>query len=88
MLGLNGKAEAWHILESGEVFLGLKRDVTHDELRILIETQDVEALLGFLHRVQVKAHQTVYVPAVMLHSISKGVSLLEVKQPADLSVIL
>ncbi|KAG4432420.1 hypothetical protein IFR05_012095 [Cadophora sp. M221] len=87
-LGLNGKAEAWHILEPGEVFLGLKRDVTHDELRVLIETQDVETLLGLLHRVQVKAHQTVYVPAGLLHSIGKGVFLLEVQQPADLSVIL
>ncbi len=87
-LGLHGKAEAWYILEPGDVFLGLKRNVTHAELHTLMEAQDVETLLGLLHRIPVKAHQTVFVPAGLLHSIGKDVFLLEVQEPEDLAVIL
>lgn len=85
---LHGKAEAWHILTPGEVFLGLRNDISVAELLDLINSQDVESLLGLMHRIPVAAHQTVYVPPGLLHAIGKGILLAEVQEPEDLSILL
>ena len=84
----HGKAEAWYILAPGEVYLGLTRDVPLDELTALVETQDIERMLGLMHRVHVQPHDTVYVPPGVLHAIGEGVLLAEVQEPEDLSILL
>jgi mannose-6-phosphate isomerase len=58
----HGKAEAWYILEGGTVHLGLRRDVSEMELASLVETQNVEGLLGLLHEVDVAPGDVVWVP--------------------------
>jgi mannose-6-phosphate isomerase len=85
---LHGKAEAWYILTPGEVFLGLRRDVSIEDLLTLINAQDVDTLLALMHRITVKAHQTVYVPPGLLHAIGEGILLAEVQEPEDLSILL
>lgn len=84
----HGKAEAWSILEPGEVFLGLRETVTSERLLDLVESQDTGSLLRLLHRREVSAGETVYVPPGVLHAIGEGVLLVEVQQPADLSILL
>ncbi|HEU4348633.1 MAG TPA: class I mannose-6-phosphate isomerase [Actinoplanes sp.] len=84
----HGKAEAWFIIEGGEVHLGLKHDVTGDRLRSLVMSQDVDALLGMLHRVEVHPGDVVYVPPGMLHAVGAGVFLVELQEPEDLSILL
>ena len=84
----HGKSEAWYILTPGEVFLGLRRDVSAKYLQALVEAQDIETLLGLMHRVPVKPHQTVYVPPGLLHAIGEGILLAEVQEPEDLSILL
>ncbi len=84
----HGKAEAWYIVEGGEVFLGLKQDVTADGLKSLVMSQDVDALLGMLHRVDVRPSDVVYVPPGVLHAIGEGVFLVELQEPEDLSILL
>ena len=84
----HGKAEAWYILTSGEVFLGLREDISLSQLETLVDTQDVEAMLQLMHRVPVEPHQTVYVPPGVLHAIGEGVFLVEVQEPEDLSILL
>ncbi|MEO8095482.1 MAG: class I mannose-6-phosphate isomerase, partial [Pseudolysinimonas sp.] len=85
---LHGKAEAWYLLSDGEVFLGLRRDVAAPELATLVETQDVERMLGLMHRIPVTAGQTVYVPPGVLHAIGAGILLVELQEPEDLSILL
>lgn len=84
---IHGKAEAWYILTPGEVFLGLQEDASVDELKQLTLSQD-PSLLGRLHRLQVQPGDAVYVPPGFLHAIGKGVFLVEVQEPADLSILL
>jgi mannose-6-phosphate isomerase len=84
----HGKAEAWYILEGGEVFLGLARSVDRRSLAALVERQDTEALLGLLHRRTVERGDVVYVPPGILHAIGEGVLLVEVQEPEDLSILL
>lgn len=84
----HGKAEAWYIVDPGEVFLGFVRDVPRDELDDLVHRQDVAGLRGLLHRIEVAAGDTVFVPAGLPHAIGEGVFLVEVQQPEDLSILL
>jgi mannose-6-phosphate isomerase len=84
----HGKAEAWCILAPGEVFIGLRESISSERLLKLVAEQDSEALLGLLHRREVAAGDTVYVPPGMLHAIGEGVALAEVQQPEDLSILL
>ncbi|KAH8804364.1 RmlC-like cupin domain-containing protein [Xylogone sp. PMI_703] len=85
---LHGKAEAWYILTPGEVYLGLREDVSIKEMLTLVDAQDVESLIGLMHCIPVEAHQTVYVPPGVLHAIGKGILLAEVQEPEDLSILL
>ncbi|MFT4280171.1 class I mannose-6-phosphate isomerase [Microbacterium sp.] len=84
----HGKSEAWYILEPGEVFLGLRRDVDERELAALVSAQRVDELRDLLHTRRVDAGDTVFVPAGMLHAIGAGILLVEVQQPEDLSILL
>ena len=88
-LGLaHGKAEAWYIVDGGEVFLGFTRDVPPAELAELVAGQHTEELLGLCHQREVSPGDTVFVPAGLPHAIGAGVFLVEVQQPEDLSILL
>lgn len=84
---IHGKAEAWYILTSGEVFLGLQEDASVDTLKELTLSQD-PGLLGRLHRLEVHPGDAIYVPPGLLHAVGEGVLLVEVQEPADLSILL
>ena len=84
----HGKAEAWFIVDGGEIYLGLEQDVTVDDLKPMVMSQDVDALLGLLHRVDVKQGDIVYVPPTVLHAVGGGVFVVELQEPEDLSILL
>ncbi|KIS65751.1 uncharacterized protein UMAG_06454 [Mycosarcoma maydis] len=84
----HGKAEAWHMLTGGDVYLGLKEHVTAARLLDMVDAQDIQAMLQLLHRVEVQRGDTVYVPPGMLHAIGQGILLVEVQEPEDMSILL
>ncbi|KFY32660.1 hypothetical protein V495_08847 [Pseudogymnoascus sp. VKM F-4514 (FW-929)] len=84
----HGKAEAWYILTPGEIYLGLKEDVTSEELLEIVNTQNIEAILLKMHRISVQPHQVVYVPPGTLHAIGQGILLVELQEPEDLSILV
>lgn len=88
-----GKTEAWPIADTGDsptgtVWLGWRRDVGQDELADWFERQDVTAQLDALHEITVQAGDSLYVPAGTPHSIGEGITIVEVQEPTDLSIIL
>lgn len=84
----HGKAEAWHILTAGEVYLGLKEGVSEATLLDMVEEQKIETMLAMMHKVHVEQGDTVYVPPGLLHAIGQGILLVEVQEPEDLSILL
>lgn len=84
----HGKAEAWYILHGGRVHLGLRREVTTDDLADLVAGQCVDDLLLLLHPLDVAPGDVVYVPPGMLHAIGADVFLAELQEPEDLSILL
>jgi mannose-6-phosphate isomerase len=82
-----GKGEAWVILEAepgAAVWLGFERELD----RAWIERQDTAAMLAALQRIPVAPGDALYVPAGAPHAIGEGILLLELQEPADLSILL
>ena len=84
----HGKAEAWYVLEGGTVHVGLRYDISPEDLADLVRTQAAATLLALLHDVTVESGDVVWVPPGELHAIGAGVLLLELQQPEDLSILL
>jgi mannose-6-phosphate isomerase len=87
----NGKTESWIILSAApgaQVHLGFREDVAPSVLADWVGRQDRAALLSALHTIEVGPGDTVFVPAGLPHAIGAGVFLLELQQPADLSLLL
>lgn len=81
-----GKTEAWHILyaEPGaQLVYGVKEHVTKEEL--LAASRAGAQVEGLLRRVDVKAGETYYIPAGMVHAIGAGIVLYEIQQSSDVT---
>ncbi|AMM21491.1 hypothetical protein AX769_16800 [Frondihabitans sp. PAMC 28766] len=87
-----GKTEAWLITDtgagSGTVWLGFRDEVDLATLRRLVVDQDTSALLGALNELTVTAGDWVFVPAGTPHAIGDGITLVELQEPSDLSILL
>ncbi len=81
----NGKTECWYVFSAqpgAELVLGWKRDTSREEY----ERRVADGTLGeILRRIPVKAGDTVYIPAGMVHAIGAGVVLFETQQASDLT---
>lgn len=81
-----GKTEAWHILfaaPGAELVYGVKAGSTKEALMEASKAgAQVETLL---RRVKVKAGETYYIPAGMVHAIGKGIILYEIQQSSDVT---
>jgi len=81
----NGKTECWYVFSAepgAELVLGWKRDTSRHEY----ETRVADGTLGdILRRIPVKAGDTIYIPAGMVHAIGAGIVLFETQQASDLT---
>jgi mannose-6-phosphate isomerase len=80
-----GKTECWYILEAepgATLGLGLKREVSADELRRSALDGSIEELMDWR---PVRAGDFFFVPAGTVHAIGAGISLLEFQQNADVT---
>src|SRR5262249_36649027 len=92
-LGLaHGKTEAWLIVETPDdgasIWLGFRDDVEADVLMEWVERQSVNEMLGALNEVGVEGGDCVFVPAGLPHAIGEGIFLVELQEPADLSILM
>jgi len=81
--GETGKSEAWHFLEVSEgarIIAGVRAGTTQADLRRAIR----EGRVGEVARaLEVRAGQTLYIPAGTLHALGPGLLLYEVQQASD-----
>lgn len=78
-----GKTELWHILDAAPgafLYLGVSRPVSREELAARIADGTVEQVL---QKVPVRAGESYYVPAGMLHAIGAGILLYEVQETSN-----
>jgi mannose-6-phosphate isomerase len=90
----HGKTEAWIVLavrpegEDGYARLGFTRDVSSDEVAAWVDGQHADEMMGAMHSVPLRPGSTILVPAGMPHAIGPGITLLELQEPSDLSILL
>lgn len=81
----HGKTECWYIFEAdvgSTLGLGLKREISADELRSAALDGSIVDLLDWR---PVRAGDFYYVPAGTIHAIGGGLSLLEFQQNSDVT---
>ena len=69
--------------EKPYVYMGFKPGVTKEMWRGVFERQDVPAMLGMLHRIEVKKGDTFLIEGGMPHAIGAGCLLVEIQEPTD-----
>ena len=77
------KTECWYFLDAGEkasVFVGLKKGVTERDFLEALENGTVEKTL---HRVPVKAGESIFIPSGRLHAIGEELVIVEIQQNSD-----
>jgi mannose-6-phosphate isomerase len=80
-----GKSECWYILDAepgATLGLGLRREVSKDELRAAALDGSIEQLMDWR---TVAAGDFVFVPSGTIHAIGAGISLLEFQQNSDVT---
>lgn len=86
-----GKTEAWLILEAvpgAHMHLGLREPIDPATLRRWISEQNSAEMLAALNTVPVAAGDSLFVPAGTLHTIGEGITLIELQEPSDMSVVI
>ena len=81
--GEYGKCEAWHFLEAEEgatIYAGVRPGTGKAELERAIREGHV---LEVAQRLEVRAGQTIFIPAGTLHSLGPGLLLYELQQSSD-----
>jgi mannose-6-phosphate isomerase len=100
----HGKTEAWIVtavrpvagepepaggeLGTGFAYLGFTRDVSEDEVAAWVDGQRVPEMLAAMHRVDLRRGTTLLIPAGLPHSIGPGITLVELQEPTDLSILM
>jgi mannose-6-phosphate isomerase len=86
-----GKTEAWLILTAepgAHMHLGLREQIDVATLKRWVSEQDSAVMLEALNKVPVTAGDVLFVPAGTLHTIGDGITLIELQEPSDMSVVL
>lgn len=90
-----GKAEAWFVLttrkigkENPYVLIGFKPGITRDIMQKLVKEQDIEGMISFMHKVEVKPGDAIFVAPGVPHAIGEGIFMVETQEPTDFSVLV
>jgi mannose-6-phosphate isomerase len=88
-----GKTEAWIVVDTdgqddAYAYLGFNRLVADEEVAAWITNQQVPEMLAAMNRVPLRVGDTLFVPAGIAHSIGPGITLVELQEPTDLSILL
>jgi len=88
-----GKAEAWYILATRKigkknpyVLIGFKPGINKEIMRKLVEEQDIKGMLSFMHKVEVKPGDAIFVAPGIPHAIGEGVFMVETQEPTDFTL--
>ena len=90
-----GKAEAWYILatrkigkENPYVLIGFKPGITKDIMQKMVKEQDIEGMISFMHKVEVKPGDAIFVAPGIPHAIGEGIFMIETQEPTDFSILV
>lgn len=88
-----GKTECWHILggqavdgEQPCVYLGFRPGIAREKWKRLFDRQDIPGMLDCMHKIPVKAGDTILITGGTPHAIGAGCFLIEIQEPTDYTI--
>jgi mannose-6-phosphate isomerase len=81
----SGKTEAWHVVHAepgASLGLGLRTALTSEQARGAALDGSIEGLLNWI---EVRAGDTVFIPARTIHAIGAGLVVAEIQQDSDVT---
>lgn len=85
-----GKTECWYIMDAHKVgdkepylLMGFRPGVTRDKWEKCFNKQDIEGMIGCLHKIKPKAGEVWLVRGGVPHAIGPGCCLVEIQEPTD-----
>ncbi len=89
----SGKTEAYHILaartdlaEPPYIYVGFQRPPSPEQLKRLIETQDIAGIEACFDKIEVRPGDTFIIPGGTPHALGPGVFMVEIQEPSDLVI--
>ena len=80
-----GKTELWYIMEAesdSQIVTGFNRSISPNEFQQALNSSQLPSLLK---QEKVHADDLIYVPARRVHSLGKGITLIEIQQTSDVT---
>jgi mannose-6-phosphate isomerase len=81
----NGKTEIWYVIDAKEnagIYVGFNKPVNKQEYIDAVRHKEVDSLLQYY---PVKKGELYFIPAGTVHALGKGVSVIEIQQPSDIT---
>ncbi len=78
-----GKAEAWYVLQGGDLMLGLAEGADPEKLKSRLRSGGDPT--EFVRVLKAKPGDTIAVPPGTIHAIGQGLLVVEIQQPADIT---
>jgi len=81
----NGKTEIWYIIHAEEnagIYVGFNKPVEKQEYIDAVLNNEIASLLQFY---PVKKGDLFFIPAGTVHALGKGVGIVEIQQPSDIT---
>jgi len=82
---MNGKTEMWYVVNTEEnagIYLGFNKPVNKQYYIDAVTNKNIASLLQFY---PVKKGDLFFIPAGTVHALGKGVALVEIQQPSDIT---
>ena len=70
------------------MLIGFKPGITKDIMQKMVEEQDIKGMLSFMHKVEVKPGDAIFVAPGIPHAIGEGVFMIETQEPTDFSILV
>jgi len=83
--GQNGKTEIWYIIHAEEnagIYVGFNKPVEKQDYINAVQNKDIASLLQFY---PVKKGDLFFIPSGTVHALGKGVGVVEIQQPSDIT---
>ncbi len=88
-----GKTESWYVIggrevngEKPHIYFGFKKGITRERWQDIFERQDIEEMLGCLHKFYVNEGDVYLIEGGLPHAIGAGCFLIEVQEPTDYTI--
>ena len=81
----NGKTEMWYVIHAEEnagIFIGFNKPLGKQDYIEAVENRNIASLLQFF---PVKAGDIFLIPAGTVHALGKGIRVVEIQQPSDIT---